>query len=401
MQQPVTTGEDLKKLIAGICDEAGPRPAGSASEEKAARLIAKKLEALGAETSVEEFFSKPRAIHSLLVSTVFFTAASFGLYFVWPPASLASAAAVVAIFFSMPILGSGRDIASLWIRKARSWNVCARLKPQEEARKLLVFSGHHDSAFRMPILSPRLFRLVFILLPLFVTAVMVLLGLSGWKTWGLYFSAPGGAAMPRLLETILLCVSGAGVLSAAVLLAGMIRNDTVMGANDNLSGVAVALGVVRELADDRPRRTEVMAVSFGSEEAGLIGSREFAKRHAKELRSAVLINLDGIGQSGTLRLITGELMAAARHDKKAVDLAARAAEASGIKIQKNFLWAGETDAASFSKKGLSAASFLRLNEKNFLDCYHNPGDNVQSLREESLQEALALCLEIVRQADRG
>ena len=401
MQQHATTGKDLIKLIAGICDETGPRPAGSASEEKAARLIAKKLEALGAETGVEEFFSKPRAIHSLIVSTVLLTAASFGLYFVWPPASLAAAAAVVAIFFSMPILGSGRDIASLWIRKARSWNVCARLKPREETKRLLLFAGHHDSAFRMPILSARLFRLVFILLPLFVTAVLVMLGLSGWKTWVMYFNGSGAAAGPRLLETVLLGISAAGTLSALLLLAGIFRNDSVMGANDNLSGVAVALGVVKELANDRPRCTEIMAVSFGSEEAGLIGSREFAGRHADELQNAILINLDGIGQSGTLRLITGELMAAARHDKKAVDLAAKAAQAAGITVLKNFLWAGETDAASFSKKGLCAASFLRLNEKNFLDCYHNPGDNVQSLREESLEEALALCLEIVRQADRG
>ena len=401
MQQHTTGGDALKKFIAGICDETGPRPAGSASEEKAARLLATKLEALGAETSLEEFSVKPRAIHSLVISTVLFTAASFGLYFVSAPLALASAAAVVAVFISTLVLGSGRDIASLWLPKTRSWNVSGRLKPREETRRLLLFAGHHDSAFRMPILSPRLFRLIYILLPLFVIAVLVLLGLSGWKTWAMYFSAPGTTAQPRLFETILLCSSGAGVLSAAVLLAGMIRNDTVMGANDNLSGVAVAFGVVRELARDRPRRTEVMAVSFGSEEAGLIGSRKFVKRHAKELRSAVLINLDGIGQSGTLRLITGELMAAARHDRKAVDLAAKAAEASGITVRKNFLWAGETDAASFSKKGLSAASFLRLNEKNFLDCYHNPGDNVQIIREESLQEALALCLEIVRIIDAG
>lgn len=389
---------NLKQFIQEICKETGPRASGSPQEEKAAKLLKKKLEAWGVETSLEDFKVAPRSFHVLfsLIGLGFVTA--FGLYFLVPPVSMILIILLLSFVVFRTVLGW--DIAGLLCRKSRSWNVVGRIKPKGVTKQILLFSGHHDSAFRMPLLTRRLFRLLYILLPLLILSALILFALSAWRT----FMVPemwGPGVDRSIAEIAALSICGAGAASALVLVFGLIRKDAVMGANDNLSGVAVALATLQEAIRKTLDHTEVWFLSFGSEEAGLVGSKDFVRRHKEEIKDAVLINVDAVGQTGTLRLITGELMAAARHKKTALALIDKAAESTGIEIKKKYLAFGMTDAASFSRKGLTAAALLRLNEIDFLDHYHNPGDDVPSLREKNLQETLKVCRKIVEYVDAG
>ncbi len=75
--------------------------------------------------------------------------------------------------------------------------------------------------------------------------------------------------------------------------------------------------------------------------------------------------------------------------------------AAGIAVKPQLLPGGLTDAASFSRKGLRASTLIRLDQQNYFDHYHNPGDDMPAIREEGLEEAFRLCLQIVQQLERG
>ena len=76
---------------------------------------------------------------------------------------------------------------------------------------------------------------------------------------------------------------------------------SVMGANDNLSGIAVLQGIAETLGTNKkliPNHTKILLVSFGSEEAGLRGSKRWIKRHKDELdeRPFYFLNFDGLAK---------------------------------------------------------------------------------------------------------
>ena len=379
---------NIKQRIADICGVTGPRPAGSEAEQQAAEIITGQLEAVGAQVSTEQFSVRPQALHALLLASSVGYLAAYGAHWVSPTASLALVLLVLSQIAARMFLG-----ASLWdlpLARKTSANVVGRIPPAGQRRRLLIFGGHHDSAFRMPLLQRSTFRLVLLMALLLMASTLLLLGLSIWAVvW-----APGAGGLVR---TVALGICGVGAACAVALPMGLIRQDSVMGANDNLSAVAVALAAGQQLASRGVplQHTELWIVSFGSEETGLIGSRAFAGRHHEQLKQAMLVNLESLGQSGTLRVLTGELMAPTRHAPRVVQLVQTAAQSAGIAIRPQLLPGGLTDAASFSRQGLPAATVIRLDHKDYLDHYHNPGDDLPAIQEEGLQEALRLCVAII------
>jgi hypothetical protein len=384
----------LVELIAEICREAGPRPAGSAAEEKAAGLIRRRLEEMGAETRIETFPVIPEALPVLGTFLAAGPALAIALYFFLPPAALALVIAAAGLYIGHTAFGMGLP----GFRRKTSRNVIARIRPEGDRRRLLLFAAHHDSARRSPILQRRWYRLAFVLLAVAVPGLLSLAGLSGWKTAAMIFPAvPQGSELP--IEAAALAVSAVGTASGIALVFGLVRTDWVMGANDNLSGVAAALATAREVARRKLRHTEVWVLSFGGEELGLVGSRSFVRKHRRELEGSLLVNLECLGQSGTLRVLTSELMPGVRHSREAVRLVERAAAAAGVEVRRKVLAAGLTDAASFSRKKLRASTLIRLNDAGFLDHYHNPGDDLPAIRPENIDEALEVCLKVVEEVE--
>jgi aminopeptidase YwaD len=78
------------------------------------------------------------------------------------------------------------------------------------------------------------------------------------------------------------------------------------GANDNASGVAVLIELIRPLlALKLP--VAIRFISFGAEEPGLIGSRVYLKRHLSELsRCKMVLNLDTVAEPGPMRVETAD-----------------------------------------------------------------------------------------------
>jgi Zn-dependent M28 family amino/carboxypeptidase len=76
------------------------------------------------------------------------------------------------------------------------------------------------------------------------------------------------------------------------------------GANDNASGVAALLELVRHLKDlEIPEGIGLTFVAFGAEEVGILGSRRYVERRAEELRHCSLaLVFDDLGGEGPVQV---------------------------------------------------------------------------------------------------
>jgi len=179
----------------------------------------------------------------------------------------------------------------------------------------------------------------------------------------------------------------------------MVTKIPVMGANDNLSAVAVVLGLAEVVSRNRPRNVEVLFVSFGSEEPGLKGSRRFVEMHSDIAKNAYLVNLEMLG-CGELFIDVEEKSIGAKHSKELADIVKLAGKEIGLQVNVVALPYGDTDAASFSRKGLPAVTIIALNSKLELMRWHLPDDIPENISEENLQKALKLCRATLETIDK-
>ena len=171
-------------------------------------------------------------------------------------------------------------------RLVRSRNVVAG-DPEKAAA---VFTAHDDTCAALPwpnCLAPRnlLVTLVLqlpILLIFFLLAVVV------------------DVAVLLLTDSLMLgtiAVYATLALCIWYMLAGRANKHN---ANDNTSGVVTLLAIARALPPHL--RGQVCLVWFDNEEKGLLGSRQFVRRHGKALENTLLVNFDCVGDGNCLRL---------------------------------------------------------------------------------------------------
>ena len=77
-------------------------------------------------------------------------------------------------------------------------------------------------------------------------------------------------------------------------------------ANDNTSGVVTLLEIARTLPENQ--RHKVCFVLFDLEEAGLIGSASYRRKHKKASNNQIVLNLDCVGDGDYLRMFPTKLL---------------------------------------------------------------------------------------------
>lgn len=400
LEENGTSPTQIRTLIDEICSSIGPRASGSDEESRAARWLKDRLEAWRIEATIESFHVAPSEVHTLIVLIAGCYIVAYFASFFSQIVAFVSLSSLVVLALVNRLLDS--DLVESVLPKRWSTNVIGKIKPVEETKRVVIVAGHHDSAFYVPLHErPRLY-------PLYKAAVVVValsaLGIwliSLWDLVMLVLGAGSTADFPGYVLHGVHAIGALGVVISVVFVVGGIRTSAVPGANDNLSAVAVAWEVGRRLAVSPPKHTEIWIASFGSEELGLKGSRQFALQHGKELRDALLINLESVGQSGNLNVLTGELPLLVRHSERAITLVEEAAVSAEAHIQRRFLIPGLTDAASFSRYGLEATTLIRMTPEGYLEHYHVPADNPESISEANLEEALQVCLKAIELIDGG
>jgi hypothetical protein len=402
------------ELVKRICTEVGPGLPGTPQERERADIIKKELESqLGADNvAVEEFtFAPGPFLDSYRIGAVFTLIAailSFSLGILAPIAPLGIAitalafSAITVLVFFIEFFFDLEFIDPLF-KKKKSINVIGRLRKTQttEAKRLLIFSGHHDSALEFTWL--RLFGYGFL-----VVVVTIILGflamlavtitqLAGLITSNMVLVHLGTSGWILLVYPIL-----PSIVFALFFAGGRKNGGNVPGAADNLSASALTVALCRFLVKNPsyiPADTEIRFISFGSEEAGLRGSRRYAKSHKEELKRihTRVLNFETVAHPEII-ILSSDVNGTVKHSPEIVKSVVRAAERAQVPYRVKPASSGVgTDAAPFSRAGIEATALLPFKlPQQLVAFYHQKRDSPEVLTIEPLLNVLKVSFEWVQ-----
>jgi acetylornithine deacetylase/succinyl-diaminopimelate desuccinylase-like protein len=387
--------DEMVRLMETVLEEIGPRESCGEAEGRLGEVLRRRWSELGFTVEDHAFRCHPRAALGFIPITVGLYLGAAACYWAAPGLSVVLAAAALALF-GFQLLGM-RELVDPLFPEAEGHNVVARTPPAGECRRRVVVSAHQDSAYE--------FNLWYFLknaaLPVMVVTVIApVVPLAGGLAQLL-----GGSAETGFLH-------GVGVLGLALYpIVGLnlfFHTYTVVpGAMDDLAGIAVLDGVARALTDDESKpamaHTEVLLLATSAEEAGLRGALRYAQAHGAELRSMQchVLNVDGVYDEQFLTAVARELALGVHHDPRLVALAARVAARRGRKLRRGLIPFGGTDAAAFTRAGISSVSLGCQDITRLVPNYHTRLDTLDRVRPESLVVMLQMVLDMIAEIDAG
>lgn len=385
------------KNIKTICKKFGPRPVGSESEKNAQEYLQKELETTCDTVTREEYKCSDKAFMAwvpmcavlLIIGHLFFT---LGL----PVVSLAIAAFSLLLILAEFIFY--KPVLDVFFPKKTSGNVIGVRKASGETKRRIILSGHTDSAFEWTFTyhggRPAVLGVI-------ITAVVAVLVLIGG---GIYALVAGGDGIvwtgDNLVLKILAVVS---YVTVPILILGIFFTNykrPVMGANDDLSGCMVSAGVLKfmEANNLRFENTEVCVIMAGGEEAGLRGSKAWAKAHAEEIKDegveTVFVSFDTVRENEFMAIYDKDMTGTVKNDIRVAKLVQQAAKNVGYDVPIKAIELGSTDAAAISQAGLAASAFTAM-DPSPARYYHTRLDTEDNLDPKSIEIGLKIALETV------
>ena len=364
-------GNEGMRFVREICDVAWTRLPGSENEAKAQEFIKRRFPEYGAEdVSVRNYKVYSKFFMWWPRLSIFFFFISFGLYTFFPLLGLLFAV-LTAVNLIMKIFSF--TFLDVFFKANPSSNVIAKLKAKKQGssgkpKRVLIIGGHTDSNYEYPIGKKMGTKMIKVVIPVFIAmAIWILIVLVKSILFGLNGKIIGDAADAASVFTkpdwffILYLLFLPYMIWVGF---WMVSNRPVPGANDNLSGVAVAAMVLKYFAktpNERPNNVEIWAVAFGSEEGGMMGSKAMSQDVKKMLdegtfpaESVWVLNYDSVGANGPLFIATAEPMYRVwSHNPEVYNQLAASAKKAGVDIIVKSLMAG-TDSAPFSRLGIPA-----------------------------------------------
>ncbi|MCC6154463.1 MAG: M20/M25/M40 family metallo-hydrolase [Candidatus Hydrogenedentes bacterium] len=379
-----------------VIESFGPRPPGSEAERKTQELVKADLEAYcDGPVSIEEFRVAQKAFFSMQAISGVLTLAAVGLYWVHPIWTFVMATLSAVVMYNQ-LLRYHLFLDPFFPTKT-SCNVSGRIAPKGKVERRIILNGHPDAAYewRFNYRAPRLFP---------ATVLYTLLGLIVL----LVGSIVGTVALLAAPVTLGWLVYAIGILIALFAPAGVIgilfNNFSVVagGANDNLSGTFIATGILRAFREHgvQLERTELMAVITGSEEAGLRGAKEWARRHARDCSDVetIVISLETFGDLPHLAIYNRDMNGTVPLDSDTCNLFKRAAQATGRELPFSSVHLGSSDAAAFAQEGFKAAMFGGM-DPHPAHYYHNRRDSWEIMSESCIKAAIEVLLAAIHEYD--
>lgn len=376
-------------LVKHIIEKFGPRRAGSEAETKAQIYLSEQIQSFCDTVTVEPFKDALRAKFSSLKLFCI----GFYVALILPKFSMEAALFVAFVngflfLFHFVMYYNWLDFL---FPKIESRNITGTIEPKGEVKTTLLFAGHMDSTpefiwwYWLKDWGIRLMLLggvSFAILPIYYLIYLVL----GYEVW---------MSIPWWIFV--------GTAPFSLTFFFIHGNRVVDGAQDNLSGVAVAHAVAKNLAGERLQNTRVKFISFGSEETGLKGSAAYVNKHqtALEAEKAFLVNLDGILEIDEMHIINKEVSLAQTHDSRLIDALGVAFEKHGLEKKLGTIPVGATDASSFSRNGLPAVSIVGLGMGNLHPTYHTRLDTIDCLSADTLDKMTNVLVDFARVWDKN
>jgi len=400
-------------IVKAICTEVGPGLPGSSQERGRAAMIEKELAShLGAgNVAVEEFTFAPAAflrsspiiaLFTLIATLLNISLGRFIGVSSWLAAIAALALSIISPLWYIFEGFFGFELMDPLFKKKQSINVVGTLRKSgtKDVRRLLILSGHHDSASENTWLRFLGYGFYFLAGTWFLGFITMLV-MSTIQLAGLIAGNADIVRFGTLGWALLIYPIAPSILFALFLSRGWKNGGIVPGAADNLSGSALVVAMCRFLVKNPayiPDDTEIRFVSFGSEEAGCRGSRRYVARHLDELKrlDARLLNYETIAHPEPF-ILTSETNGTVKNSPEMVKAVVAAAERAGVpyKVQSATLGTG-SDAGPFSRAGLKATTLVGFKMKQQVAFYHQKWDTPKVLTMEPLLNVLKLTFEWVR-----
>lgn len=384
----VDDSPDSVELLRELSEVAAHRGMGTANERLTAEWLVARLRGSGYQVA-EQMFRTTRDNLYLLPVQLFACATAAVLLALasWPWLGALLLAYGIAMLLAET---SGYAIDLTLMPRFPSQNVLTELA-DPNGRTVFV-TAHYDTQRGSFLFHPRFVDR----LPLFFSALYASLfvTLAGVAMQAAHLRA----AVYVLRPALILCAA-----ACAIYLAAELTGRYTPGANDNGTGVALALWLASEYArrpDEFPSDCSLRFLLTGSEEAGCRGMKAFLKSEGGRLdRSRVrFVNLDNLG-TGMITYLSGEGVLFYRRAGATLLRIARAMrETAARPIQEHANLLLPTDASPLSAKGFEAISFLGKDAAGRMGNYHWRTDTFENVDAGLLRFEQQFFLEFVKRA---
>ena len=371
----------MLELIQSIITKFGGRISGSQEEIDAQYYLKERLQEFCDKTEVQPFKT---AIEAKFHSLKFFSAIyiiNLILFPYYPTTATFFSFLNCTVFIGHFVMYF--DWLDFLYPKKESLNVSGTVYPKEEIKYTILIGLHMDSVYEfkwwyklkqtgayLSVLSGFLF-----LIQCFFFLSVILF--SDTHTYSLLI---------KISWVILLLCSPALVTFYDM----HDRNRKVDGAIDNLSGVAIAYGIVKEFANSKLKHTAIRAVSFGCEEIGLKGSKAYARK----------INIDSIKNDQLITLMTAEIHAMKSYPKSLLEKMEKSFIDTNTTYKKNVVTVGITDGMSFVREGIAAITIVGIESNRLDETYHTRLDNMSNLDEKGLEAVKKAVIHFIKEWDK-
>lgn len=397
----------MEKGIRHVASTYKGRAAGSDPESEAQDYFVRELGTVADDVKKEPFRLHPKAFLGWLIPAGIFDLTAVAMYWLRGASDslwIAVLGAVcICLSFCMDLFEFilYRRFVDRLFPAATSHNVYARRKAQGETKRRIVFCGHADAAHEMTFARHGGRKTLGPVLVLSTVGMMYMMALN---ITVLVRALQGN---PAPLTGIWLTLGIIALLFVPFfigILCFMNWGRVVDGANDNLTGCFVAMGVLKALEEQNIRfeNTEVCCLITGAEEAGLRGALAFAGAHrdAFSAEETFFVVLDTMRETSQLMVYTRGQNGLVKNSAKVGDLLRKAGDACGhpLPVANSFL--GATDAEAFSRHGLKACGFCGVNHDP-KPYYHTREDTADNIDMDCVALSLDICLKALAMFDEG
>jgi hypothetical protein len=229
----------------------------------------------------------------------------------------------------------GFELIDPLFKKKQSVNVVGTLRKPgtKNVRRLLILSGHHDSAPENTWLRFLGYGFFFLSATFFI-GLITLVAMCIIQLTGLIIGNADIVRIGTLGWALLIYPIVPSITYLLFSTRGRKNGGIVPGAADDLSASALAVAMCRFMVKNPsyiPDGTEIRFVSFGGEEAGLRGSRRYVERHLDELKrlDTRLLNFETVAHP-EIGILTSDASGSVEHAPEMVQSAVAAAERAGV-----------------------------------------------------------------------
>ena len=388
-------------VIRELCAFEG-RFAGTDAERRAANWLAGSLRDSGQRVAVESIYAHPQA--ALVQAAHCLLAFAGSLVAVGSPPVGFTMVLISATSMYLDLNYRFYLIRRLFFRRA-SQNVIARGEQRDtKARAILI--AHVDAAKNGAVFKPKRARRFaafaqWLQLPLgpfrvLFWSIALLLPILGARMAGLDSEA---ISILQLPSTLILLI-------AIFALVDIELSSATPGANDNASGVAVALSIADTLNSDPLEHLDVWTIITGAEVCQQEGMRSFLSSHRKQLdpETTYFISLNTLGR-GRVRYEAGAgWVVTTSMGGRLIELCDAIAQADREGENRYGalpLFHGyASDAMVARLRGYPATTIRCLTDNGVVPAQHTPDDTPDAIDSDAMDRAHDFVLDLLRQLDR-